>query len=80
MCDVKDVGYDDLVALHGPCSVKLQQIACGICTIQSNMSPGPLEIKEKSYLTNAPPSDMPTNTVKLYQPRLLHCQCNIHAV
>ena len=26
---------------------------------------GPLEIKEKSYLTDAPPSDMPTNTVKL---------------
>ena len=33
------------------------------------MPPGPLEIKEKSYLTDAPPSDMPTNTVKLYQPR-----------
>ena len=31
------------------------------------MPPGPLE--EKSYLTYAPPSDMPTNTVKLYQPR-----------
>ena len=35
------------------------------------MSPGPLEIKKKSYLIDAPPSDMPTNTVKLYQPRLL---------
>ena len=44
------------------------------------MPPGPLKIKEKSYLTNAPPSDMPTNTVKLYQPRLLHCQYNLHAV
>ena len=33
------------------------------------MPPGPLEIKEKSYLTDAPPSDMPTNNVKLYQPR-----------
>ena len=43
------------------------------------MPPGPLEIKEKSYLTDAPPSDMPNNTVKLYQPRLLHCQYNIHA-
>ena len=43
--------------------------ACGLGTIQSNMPPGPLEIKEKSYLTDAPPSDMPTNTVKLYQPR-----------
>ena len=53
----------------------------------------PLEIKEKSYLTDAPPSDMPTNTVKLYQPRLLNvnttympsrellcrCSCNIYA-
>ena len=38
------------------------------------MSPGLLKIKEKSYLTDAPPSDMPTNTAKLYQPRLLHCQ------
>ena len=26
MCDVKDVGYDELVALHGRCSVKLQHI------------------------------------------------------
>ena len=31
------------------------------------MPPGPLEIREKSYLTDAPPSDMPTNNVKLYQ-------------
>ena len=36
------------------------------------MPPGPLEIKEKSYLTDAPTSHMPINTVKLYQPRLLH--------
>ena len=25
-CDVKDVGYDELVALRGHCLVKLQQI------------------------------------------------------
>ena len=43
------------------------------------MPPGPLEIKELSYLTDTPPSDMTTNNVKLYQPRLLHCQCKIHA-
>ena len=54
--------------------------ACGLGTIQSNMPPGTLEIKEKSYLTDTPPSDMSTNTVKLYQPGLLHCQYNIHAV
>ena len=53
---------------------------CGFGTIQSNMPPAPLEIKEKTYLTDAPPSDMPTRTVKLYQPILLHCQYNIHAV
>ena len=52
----------------------------GLGTIQSNMPPGPLEIKEKSYLTDAPPSDMSTNNVKLYQPRLLQCQYNIHPV
>ena len=46
----------------------------------SNMPPGPLENKEKSYLADAPSSDMPANTVKLYQPRLLHCQYNIHVV
>ena len=34
--------------------------------VQSNMPPDLLENKEKSYLTDAPPSDMPTNTVKLY--------------
>ena len=54
--------------------------ACRLSTIQSNMPPGPLEIKEKSYLTDTLPSDMSTNTVKLYQPRLLHCQYNIHAL
>ena len=40
--------------------------ACGLGTIQSNVPPGPLEIKKKSYLTDAPSSDMQTNTVKLY--------------
>ena len=39
--------------------------ACGLGTIQSDMPPGPLKIKEKSYSTDSPPSDMPTNTVKL---------------
>ena len=38
----------------------------------SNVPPGPLEIKEKSYLTDAPPPHNLTNTVKLYMPRLLH--------
>ena len=41
------------------------------------MPPGLLEIKEKSYLTDAPLLDMPTNNVKFYQPRLLQCQYNI---
>ena len=45
-----------------------------------NMPLGPLEIKEKIYLTDAPPWDMPTNSVKLYQRKLLHCQYNIHAM
>ena len=53
--------------------------ACRLGTIQSNMPPSPLEIKEKSYLTDAPPSDMPTNTLKLYQSRLLHWQYNMYA-
>ena len=51
--------------------------ACRLGTIQSNIPPDPLEIKRKSYMTGAPPSDMLTNTMKLYQPRLLHCQYNI---
>ena len=43
------------------------------------MHPGPLKIKEKSYSTNVPPPDMPTNTVKVYQARQsLHCRFNIH--
>ena len=73
---VNDVGYDEMVALRDCCSVKIQHIILR----QSNMPPDPLEIKEKSYLTDAPPSDMPTSNVKLYQPRLLHCQYNIHAM
>ena len=60
--------------------INFNRFACRLGTIQSNMPPGPLEIKEKSYLTDAPPSHMPTNTVKLYQPRLLHCQYNIYAM
>ena len=55
-CDVKDVRYDKLVALNGRCSVKCQQICLRLGTIQPNMPPGPLEIKEKSYLTDVPPS------------------------
>ena len=39
------------------------------------MPPGPLKI----YSTDAPPSDMPTNTVELYQARLLNCQNKMHA-
>ena len=79
MCDAEDVGYDELMALRDRCSVKLQH-ACGLGSIQSNMPPGPLEIKEKSYLTDVPPLDMPTNNAKLYQPRLLYCQYNIHSM
>ena len=53
---------------------------CGLGAIQSDMPSGQLKIKDKSYSTNALPSDMPTSTVKLYQARLLlHCQCNRHA-
>ena len=40
--------------------------ACGLGTIQSDMPPGPLIIKEKYYSTDAPPSDMLTNTVKFF--------------
>ena len=66
--------------------------ACGLGTIQSNMPPGPLEIKEKSYLT-----DTPHQTCQLtlwnfinqdryianitYIPcreLLCHCSCNIY--
>ena len=57
------------------------------------MPPGLLEIKEKSYLTDAYPSDMPTNTVNFisqdgyivnttYMPcrkLLCGCSCNIYA-
>ena len=72
--NVKGVGYDEVVALRGRCSVKLKQICLRTWYYSINMLPGPLEIKEKNYLTDAPPLDMPTNNVKLYQPRLLHCQ------
>ena len=60
--------------------LNFNRYACGRGTIQSDMHPGPLKIEEKSYLTDARSSDMPTNTVKLYQPRLLTCQYSIHAV
>ena len=44
------------MALNGRCSVKRQQICLRLGTIQPNMSPGPLDFKEKSYLTDVPPS------------------------
>ena len=52
--------------------VSINGMYAGSVAVQSNMPPSPLEIKKKSYLTDAPPSNMPANTVKLYQPRLLH--------
>ena len=37
-------------------------------------------LRKKSYSTDEPTPDMPTNTVKLYLVKLLlHCQCNIYA-
>ena len=60
--------------------LNFNRYACGLGTIQSNMPPSPLEIKEKNNLADAPPLNMPTKNVKLYQPRLLHCHYNIHAV
>ena len=60
--------------------LNFNRYACGLGSIQSKMPPGPLEVKEKSYSTDAPPSDMSTKNVKLYQPRRPHCQYNIHAV
>ena len=52
------------MALNGRCSVKRQQICLRLGTIQPNMPPGPLEIKEKSYLTNVPPSHCETLLAK----------------
>ena len=66
MCDVKDVKYDELVASHGRCLVKLQQICLRTWYYSIKLASWSIEIKEKSYSTNAPPLDMPTNTVKLY--------------
>ena len=53
------------------------------------MPPGPLEFKEESYLTDAPPSDMPTNSQDCYivnnqtyvpcRELLYRCSCNIYA-
>ena len=73
-CDVKDVG-----GITWPLLSETSANACGLGTIQSNMPSCPLEIKGKSYLTDAPPSDMATKSVNLYQPKMLH-QYNIHIV
>ena len=78
--DVKDVVYDELVALRGRRSVKLQQICLQTLYYSIKHASWSIGIKEKSYLADAPPSDMPTNNVKLYQPRLLHCQYKIHVL
>ena len=49
-----------------------------IGTIQTDMPPGHLKINKKIYSSDSPPSDITTNTVKLYQTILLHCQYIIH--
>ena len=52
------------------------------------MSSSPLVIKENSYSTDTPPSDMPTYTVNIHtcwssatpcRELLSHCSCNIYA-
>ena len=68
--------------------LNFNRYACGLGTIQSNMPPRLLEIKEKSFLTDAPQSDMHTNTVKLIsqdcyivipcRELLCSCSCNIY--
>ena len=68
-CNVKDVGYDELVALRGRCSVKLRQIC--LWTWKYSIKPASWSIgNQREKLLDAPPSDMPTNNVKLYQPKL----------
>ena len=42
------------------------------------MPPGPLEVKEKRYLTNAPPSDMPTNKAKTATLSIRH-KCRVES-
>ena len=46
--------------------LNFNRYACGLGTIQSNLPPDRLEIRVEKYLTGAPPSYMPTNTVTLY--------------
>ena len=79
-CDVKGVKYDELVALHGRCSAKLQQICLRTSYYSIKHASWSIGNERENYLTDASQSDMPINTVKLYQLRLLHCQYNIHAM
>ena len=51
-----------MAAVHSSTYIPSDRIG----TIQSDMPPFPLKINEKSYWTDAPPSDMPTKHVKLY--------------
>ena len=77
--DVKDVGYDELVALRGRCSVKLQQICLPTWYYSNKHASWSIGNHREKLFDRCPSADMPTNNVRLYQPRLLHCQYNIHA-
>ena len=93
MCDVKDVGYDDLVALHGPCSVKLQQIACEfvlfnqICLLvhwkSKRKATWPMPLHQTCQLTlwNFISQDcyIANATYMPCRQLLCHCSCNINA-
>ena len=73
MRDLKDVGYDELVTLRGRCSAKLQQIY--LRTWMYSIKHAPWSIgNQREKLLDRCPSIRHAN-VKLYQPRLLHCQC-----
>ena len=64
--DVKDVGYEELVALHGRCSVKLQQLCLRTLNYSIEQASWSIGNQREKLLDQSPPSDMPTNNVNFY--------------
>ena len=79
--DVKDVGYDELVALRGRCLVKLQQICLRTWYYSMKHASWSIGNQREKLLDRCPSiRHADYNNAKLYQPRLLHCQYKIHAM
>ena len=72
-CDVNDVGYGELVALHDRCSVKLQQICLRTLYYSIKHAYWSIGNQREKLLNGCPFIRHANYHCETYQQRLLHC-------